>query len=230
MRCVFPQIWCGERWVWWSRVKLSAYWYYRLGGGSLTNISALCALGSFRSRRQVKNLSATNSGTAILGRYIRANFNTVIYARCSPLAMSFLDTSCFNTSQRHAIDSARHLPNGIRLITGLAATGKTALLVAMVMPFLWASATKSTSNGWVEAPANKSASEYYVEPLPDDHDTDKNDHWSVGVLICAPNNAAVNEIAEWLHTAASKNPKTTHAIVIQLHSVKTEDKVVSVAG
>ena len=78
--------------------------------------------------------------------------------------------------------------------------------------------------------ATKSAGKYCVEPISDDYNIDKNDYCSARVLICAPGNAAANEIAKQLHTAASKNPKTTHVIIIRLHSVKTEDKVVLIAS
>ena len=111
----------------------------------------------------------------LLGQDLRAKFSTNIYAGCSLSTMSLLDISRLNTSQRNAIDSARHLPNSIGLITGSAATGKTAVLVAMVKPFLWAPSTKGANDDRVEAPAIKSAGEYYVEPLPDDHNPDKYD-------------------------------------------------------
>ena len=74
--------------------------------------------------------------------------------------------------------------------------------------------TNSGNNNCVAAPAIKNAGKYCVETLPNDHNTDKNNHCSAEVLICAPDNVAANKIAEQLHTAASKNPKTTHIIVI----------------
>ena len=82
----------------------------------------------------------------LLSQDLRVKFNTDIYAHCFPLAMFFLDTSCFNAFQRHAIDSATHLPNNIGLITESAATRKIALLVAMVMLCLWALSTKGVSD------------------------------------------------------------------------------------
>ena len=74
--------------------------------------------------------------------------------------MSLLDTAGLNTAQQKAIETVRHLPSGIGLITNPAAAGKTALLVAMVKPFLWAPATQSnggeraepTADGSVELP------------------------------------------------------------------------------
>ena len=95
--------------------------------------------------------------------------------------MSLLDTAGLNTAQQKAIKTVRHLSSGIGLITGPAATGKTAFLVAMVKPFLWAPATQSngseraepTVDGSVELPlaCNNNAAVNVVElPLGSNND------------------------------------------------------------
>ena len=78
-----------------------------------------------------------------LGKNVTAMFYTDIYSQCSPSAKSLLDTKNLNAAQRKAVDLVKHLPNGIGFITGPAATGKTALQVAIMKPFLWAPPTKS---------------------------------------------------------------------------------------
>ncbi|MCJ1423013.1 hypothetical protein MMC29_000894 [Sticta canariensis] len=86
----------------------------------------------------------------LLGKNVTPMFYTDIYSRCSSSAKSLLDTNKLNAAQRKAVDLVKRLPNGVGLITGPAATGKTALLVTMVKLFLWAPATKSGDNDSVK--------------------------------------------------------------------------------
>ena len=44
--------------------------------------------------------------------------------------------------------------------------------------------------------------------------------------MCTPDNAAADELADRIYTTALMDPRTANAIVIRLHSIKTEAEVI----
>ena len=75
--------------------------------------------------------------TYLLGKNIDVTVRTDIYAPCPTPAMALLQTQRFNEAQLHGLTYLRELPNGIGIVTGPAATGKTSFIVTVVQPFLW---------------------------------------------------------------------------------------------
>ncbi|MCJ1467567.1 hypothetical protein MMC07_006192 [Pseudocyphellaria aurata] len=92
-----------------------------------------------------KNIPSADSWAPefILGKDLGVKSEPDIYRQCSQKAKSLLNITFLNAAQQKAIELVKRPVNGIGLITGPAATGKTLLLVAMVMPFLWAPASES---------------------------------------------------------------------------------------
>lgn len=64
-------------------------------------------------------------------------FRSDIYAGCFDKAMDLLKMNDFNDAQHRGLQHLRALPNGIGLITGPAATGKTTLIITIIQSFLF---------------------------------------------------------------------------------------------
>jgi hypothetical protein len=72
----------------------------------------------------------------LLGKTMNVLTHSKIYSKCSSKAVDLVPTEHFNTGQHRALEYVQALPNGVGIITGPAATGKTQFILDILQPFL----------------------------------------------------------------------------------------------
>ena len=122
-----------------------------------------------------------------------------IYHRCSFSIMIFLNTKIFNFAQQSKIDFVRKFFNDIKFIIESTVTKKTIFLITIVQSFLYVSETKITDF---------------------DHVTE--------ILIFASDNFAIDNIIERMYRTVMKNTQFQNAIIIRMHSVIIENKMMKI--
>ena len=178
----------------------------------------------------------------LLGKDITCRINSDIYEHSHAKAMVLLETGKLNNTQQRGVEYLRSLPNGIGLITGPAATGKTAFIERVVQPFLLSptddqcitSTRLSSSNPVFPTlqrlfPTVFGISETTPTPIVQPHQVitldDIPNGYQSRVLMCTPDNGAADELAERVFDRAATNPMSRNAIIIRAHSVATETDV-----
>jgi hypothetical protein len=139
----------------------------------------------------------------LVGKTMSVLTRSNIYEKCSAEAMSLLKTDHFNDDQRQALDYVKALPNGVGLITGPAATGKSSFILDVLQPFLHVSSSVVGRR-----------SQNINHPR---------------VLICTPDNAAADDLALRLYDLSQHRNSSKDAIIIRMHSISTEKGVLDAA-
>ena len=122
-----------------------------------------------------------------------------IYHRCSFSIMIFLNTKIFNFAQQSKIDFVRKFFNDIKFIIESTITKKTIFLITIVQSFLYVIEAKITEFDHV-----------------------------IKILICASNNFAIDDMIERMYRTVMKNTQFQNAIIIRMHSVIIENKMMKI--
>lgn len=111
------------------------------------------------SLQQIYDIKNQNPWRArLLGRDV--NYTDVnVYSHCSDEAMTLLKPDKFNEAQNEGLEYLYKLPNGMGIVTGPAATGKTEFILTILQPFLHAKKDSAQPGVLICTPDNATADE-----------------------------------------------------------------------
>lgn len=124
-----------------GQLQVSFWPSHKLGGASVKPSEGAISRIERSNAWQWKHTGSTFAekeylSTYMLGKNMNVMYQRDFYERCSEKAMTLLDTTIFNKSQKEAVQYLRQLPNGMGIIIGPVATGKTTFIENVVQPFL----------------------------------------------------------------------------------------------